>query len=95
MTQRRPKRIYTDQFKYQIVALYNNGKSRSDIVREYNLDPATFDRWVNRINSFSVPEKMETCISKEIELMHLYMENQRLKIENDILKQTVMIFGQK
>ncbi|NLL74733.1 MAG: transposase, partial [Erysipelothrix sp.] len=36
---RRVRRNYTDEFKQQMVQLYNNGKPRSEIVREYDLTP--------------------------------------------------------
>lgn len=34
---RREKRRYTDEFKAQVVTLYNNGKPISEILREYDL----------------------------------------------------------
>ena len=37
MTERRAKRTYTDEFKKQIVNLYNNGKKSSEIIKEYDL----------------------------------------------------------
>ncbi len=37
MPERRPRRTYTDEFKMQLVQLHQNGKKKSDIVREYDL----------------------------------------------------------
>ena len=37
MSERRKKREFTDEFKKQVVSLYNNGKSRSEIIKEYDL----------------------------------------------------------
>ncbi|MBP2656469.1 MAG: transposase [Firmicutes bacterium] len=37
MTVKRSKRVFTDQFKPQMVQLYNSGKPRSEIIKEYDL----------------------------------------------------------
>ena len=34
---RQPRRTFTDEFKRQMVLLYQNGKSRTDIIQEYDL----------------------------------------------------------
>ena len=36
---RMERREFTDEFKMQMVNLYNNGKPRSEIIREYDLTP--------------------------------------------------------
>jgi len=51
MTKRREKRTYSETFKNQIVQLFNAGKPRSEIIREYELTPSALDRWVKRINA--------------------------------------------
>ena len=42
MSQRRERREFTDEFKQQVVNLYNNGKPRSEIIKEYDLDCQPF-----------------------------------------------------
>ena len=32
-----------------MVQLYNNGKSRSEIIKEYDLTPSAFNNWVKNI----------------------------------------------
>jgi transposase len=34
-----------------LVALFNHGKPRSEIIREYDLTASAFDKWVKRINT--------------------------------------------
>ena len=51
MIQRRPKREFTEEFKQQMVQLYNSGKSKADINREYDLTPSALNRWIQRINT--------------------------------------------
>ena len=44
MTKRRIRRVFTDQFKHQMVQLFNSGKPRSEIIKEYDLTPSAFDK---------------------------------------------------
>ena len=46
MTERRPRRTYTKEFKSQIVKLHHTGKSRAAIIQEYDLSPSSFDTWL-------------------------------------------------
>lgn len=43
---KRERRTYTDEFKAQMVKLYENGKSKKDIIREYDLTPTDFNTWI-------------------------------------------------
>ncbi|EUJ41571.1 transposase, partial [Brochothrix campestris] len=42
----RQRRTFTPEFKLQMVKLYENGKSRADIAREYDLTPSGLDKWI-------------------------------------------------
>ena len=42
----RQRRTFTLEFKPQLVMLYENGKSRADIAREYDITPSVLDRWI-------------------------------------------------
>jgi transposase len=95
MAERRAKRVFTDQFKHRMVQLYNSGKPRSEIIKEYGLTPSTFDKWVRRINTAGLAKEENRRILEKMELIKLRKENQRLKMENDILKQAALILAQK
>jgi len=95
MTDRREKRNYSEEFKNQLVQLFNAGKPRGEIIREYELTPSAFDRWVKRTNSTGSTKERDNRTPEEQELIQLRKENQRLKMENDILKQATLIFAQK
>ena len=44
--------------KKQMLELHQSGKSRKDILREYDLTPSSFDKWVKQYNqSGSFKEK--------------------------------------
>ena len=47
---RRPRREFTEEFKLQMVKLYNSGKPTSEIVKEYDLTRSAFMRWVEKYN---------------------------------------------
>lgn len=95
MTERRERRSYDENFKKQLVQLLNNGKPRSEIIREYDLSSSAFDRWVKRINSTGSSHEKDNRSPEQEELIRLRKENQRLIMENDVLKQAALIFAQK
>jgi transposase len=95
MTERRKKRVFTDQFKHQMVQLFNSGKPRAEILKEYDLTPSAFDKWVRRINVSGSAKEADNRTPEELELIKLRKENQKLKMENDILKQAALILAQK
>lgn len=93
---RRARRTYTDEFKQQIVDLYNMGGYTHDrLCREYELTPSTLTRWLRQSkNSGSFKEK-DNRTPEENELIRLRKENKQLLMENDILKAAALIFGRK
>ena len=93
--QKRERRSFTDEFKQQMVQLYENGKPRADILREYDLSASTFDRWVKQSRTTGSFKEKDNRTEEEKELIALRKEIQRLKMENDILKQAALIFGRK
>ena len=95
MTNKREKREFTAQFKNQMVQLYNSGKSRSEIAREYDLTLSALNNWIRRINSTGSTKECDNRSSEATELIKLRKENQKLKMENDILKQAALILAQK
>jgi transposase len=93
--QPRPRRTYTSEFKQQPVDLYRSGKRKCDIVREYDIASSLLDKWIAQAeHSGSFKEKDNRTLEQQ-ELMHLRKQNQQLKMENDILKQAVLILGRK
>ena len=78
-----------------MVQLYENGKPRADILREYDLSASAFDRWVKQSKTTGSFKESENRTDEQNELLQLRKENQRLKMENDILKQAALIFGRK
>lgn len=45
---RKIRRHFTDKFKQQIVDFHNAGMQCSEIIKEYDLTPSSFDKWVKQ-----------------------------------------------
>ena len=95
MTQNRVRRTFTPEFKSQLVKLYESGKPRADIIREYDLTASAFDKWVKQSQTSGSFQERDNRTPEEAELIKLRKENQRLLMENDILKQAALIMGRK
>ena len=91
----RQRRTFTPEFKLQLVKLYENGKSRADIAREYDITPSSLDRWIKNHRETGSFAAKDNRSEEDNELIRLRKENQRLLMENDILKQAALIMGRK
>ena len=78
-----------------MVELYNSGKLRAELVREYELTPSALSSWIKKYNNTSSFPVEDNRSDEEKELIRLHEENQRQKMENDILKQAALIIGRK
>ena len=92
---KRDRRTFTKGFKEQIFQLHLSGKPRSEIIKEYELTPSAFDKWVRQHKSSGSFEEKYNRTQEQEELITLRKENQRLMMENDILKQAALIMGRK
>ena len=91
----RQRRTFTPEFKLQLVKLYENGKSRADIAREYDITPSALDRWIKNHQETGSFAAKDNRSEEDSELARLRKENKRLLMENDILKQAALIMGRK
>jgi len=92
---KRERRTYTEEFKNQMVQLYLNEKPRQEIIKEYDLTPSTFDKWLKQSQTSGSFKEKDNRSPEEAELLKLKKENQHLKMENDILKQAALILGRR
>lgn len=95
MTTKRKRRSFSKEFKDQIVKLHNSGKPRNEIIKEYELTPSVFDKWVRQQKTSGSFEEKDNRTPEQEELIKLRKENKQLAMENDILKQAALIMGRK
>jgi len=86
MEGRRKRREFSEEFKIQMVSLYNGGKSIRDICREYDLTRSALSRWCERINATGSSRIADNRTEQENRLIALEKENKQLRMENEILK---------
>ena len=92
---KRERRTFTDEFKAQMVKLYESGKPKNEIMAEYDLTPTAFNTWIKRSTETGSFKEKDNRSPEENELIKLRKENRQLKMENDILKQAALILGRK
>lgn len=95
MSTRRKRRVYTQEFKKQLVDLHKAGKSRIEIITDYELTASAFDKWVRQSNTSGSFKEKDNHTPEEKKLLELHKEIAQLQMENDILKQAALIFGRK
>ncbi|HDA2812430.1 TPA: transposase [Staphylococcus aureus] len=78
-----------------MVRLYENGKPRNEIIREYDLTLLTLGKRIKQHQNTGTFNHHDNLSDEEKELIKLRKEVQHLKMENDILKQAALIMGQK
>ncbi len=83
---------YTDEFKKQLVDLYQASSSASYLSREYGVSNVTIYKWIKELSPIKVSEEEEVT-SKEYEKMKKRIAE--LEMENEILKKATAIFASK
>lgn len=91
----RKQHNYTDDFKKQIVALRENGKSVSELANSYELSRSTIFKWLSDYKNSGSFQAKDNRTKEENELIKLRKENKQLLMENDILKQAALIMARK
>lgn len=88
-----PQRKYTEEFKQQIVDLYNMGnKSLTELESEYGVSKSTMNGWIKKLSPMKISET-ETITMKEYQV--LQKKIRELELENEILKKATAIFAKK
>ena len=80
---------YDEDFKKSIVALCENGKTQSDLSREYGVSLSAISRWV-RLYSTVKTEDGEILTAKQVKALQKRLL--QLEEENLILKKAIAIF---
>jgi transposase len=92
---RKHQNDYTDEFREQLVKLYQNGKSVITLNRDYGVSKASLYKWIEKYDNSGSFRDKDNRSTEENELIELRKENKRLLMENDILKQAALIMARK
>ena len=92
------RRQYTKEFKIEAVRLIvEEGRPNSDVARELGIGENLLHRWKKKSEEGKIdpfPGKGRLSPEDE-ELRRLRRENERLRMERDILKKAVAIFSEE
>ena len=84
---------YPEEFKKQIVDLYNAGTPVSKLSSEYGLIEQTIYKWVKNYSPSQECEDGQTVSIKDYKDLQKKMA--QLEMENEILKKATAIFARK
>ena len=100
------RKAYTEDFKKMIIEVYNTGKPIKEICKEYGVSTASLNNWINQVQpkeKISKKPIITTSKNKNIEIKEpkdteeiskLKKENEKIKMELEILKKAIAIFSQ-
>ena len=86
MTNTQPK--YDESFKKNIVALHQNGKTQTELSKEYGISVSAISRWIKLYSEVKVDDNT-VMTAKQIK--ELQKRNAQLEEENIILKKALAI----
>ncbi len=83
---------HDEDFKKMIVNLHENGKSISELSREYGISKSCVSDWIKKYGTIITSTGEKTSND---EILKLKKELQETQMENEILKKVVAIFSKK
>ncbi len=86
---------FSDDFKTQIVRLYQSGKKASILSKEYDISLPTIYKWVKESSTTGSFKTNDNLTDEQRELKASRKRIAELEMENDILKQAALIMGRK
>ena len=88
-------RHYEEEFKRQIVQLYENGKPSSQIRAGYGIPRSTLQRWVQGIRNSGSTRAVDNRTPEQNELIELRKRNRQLEMEVDVSEQAAPVFARR
>lgn len=92
---RKTRRFFSQEFKSQIVALIENGKSRSEVIADYDLTPSSVERWVKQSRTTGSFKHIDNLTPQEREIRELKKHLREKEMGVEILKSAALILGRK
>ena len=89
----RARRVFSTEFKQEAVELVRrNGRSANQVATELGVNQTTLSRWKREAEATSSTGQSMPAAE---ELKQLRRENERLRMERDILKKSVAFFARE
>lgn len=90
------RKSYDENFKKQIVKIYNQGNhTYRGLGDEYEIAASTIRQWVLRYNNTKSFNAEDNRTDEENRVIELEKRVKQLEMENDILKQAALLLGKK
>ena len=90
------KKYYEENFKKQIVKIYNQGNhSYKELSEQYGIAASTMRQWVIRYNNTRSFNAEDNKTDEEKRIKELEKKVKQLEMENDILKQAALLLGKR
>lgn len=80
---------YDEDFKKSLVSLYQNGKTQTQLCKEYGVSKSALSKWIRQYSTVQVSDD-EVLTAKQVK--ELQKRNAQLEEENLILKKALAIF---
>ena len=80
---------YDEDFKKPLVSLHQNGKTQSQLCKEYGVSQSALGKWIKQYSTVEVGDG-ELLTAKQVK--ELQKRNAQLEEENLILKKAIAIF---
>ena len=89
MSERKSNNYYDEEFKKSLVSLYQNGKTQTQLSKEYGVSLSALGKWIRQYSEIRT-EDGDILTAKQIK--ELQKRNAQLEEENLILKKAIAIF---
>lgn len=80
---------YTEEFKKTIVTLHQNGKTQTQLNKEYGVSFSALNKWIKQYSEVKIDA--DTVLTAK-QVKELQKRNAQLEEENLILKKAIAIF---
>lgn len=80
---------YDDEFKQNLVNLYQSGKTQTDIAKEYGVSDSALTCWVKQFSEVRLNDDQILTVQQ---IKQLQKRNAKLEEENLILQKAIAIF---
>lgn len=80
---------YDEDFKKSLVSLHQDGKSQTQLCKEYGVSKSALSKWIKQYSTVEIADG-EVLTAKQVR--ELQKRNAQLEEENLILKKAIAIF---